>query len=119
MAMNSDLFGEHVREWLENENEQPLDVGSLLLAERRLRVLSHTTVSRAVKQPLPPPLTDYIKLKIVYHNANPANPQRCFVRLFRKYQSLCPADAPADAFYLQPVGQNDEAKEQGSGHHGL
>ena len=44
-----------------------------------------------------------IKPKVVYHHANPANTQRCFLRLFRKYQSLCPADAPADAFYLHPA----------------
>ena len=39
---------------------------------------------------------------MVYHHQNTANPQHCFIRLFKKYFSLCPADAPADAFYLQP-----------------
>ena len=43
-----------------------------------------------------------IKPKVVYHHQNTANPQHCFIRLFKKYLSLCPSDAPADAFYLQP-----------------
>ena len=41
--------------------------------------------------------------KSVQHHANLENPQRCFVRLFKKYRALCPNDAPAHAFYLQPA----------------
>ena len=40
--------------------------------------------------------------KVVYHHSNPDNPERCFVRLFRKYMSLSPPDSPAASFYLQP-----------------
>ena len=36
-------------------------------------------------------------------HANLEVPKRCFVRLFKKYQSLCPPDAPESAFYLQPA----------------
>ena len=44
-----------------------------------------------------------VKPKIVYHHANVTNPDRCFVRLFKKYVSMCP-DTPAElnAFYLMP-----------------
>ena len=41
--------------------------------------------------------------KVVYHHANLVNPERCFVRLFKKYTSLTPPDAPANAFYLKPA----------------
>ena len=41
--------------------------------------------------------------KVVFHHANLDNPWYCFVRLFKKYQDLCPQDAPPDAFYLQPA----------------
>jgi hypothetical protein len=41
--------------------------------------------------------------KVVKHHANLEVPQRCFVRLFKKYWSLCPPDAPESAFYLQPA----------------
>ena len=41
--------------------------------------------------------------KVVKHHANLEVPKRCFVRLFKKYQSLCPPDAPESAFYLQPA----------------
>ena len=44
-----------------------------------------------------------IPSKVVYHHANLENPQRCFVRLYKKYLALSPADAPADAFYLKPA----------------
>ena len=37
------------------------------------------------------------------HHANLEVPHRCFVRLFKMYQSLCPPDAPEGAFYLQPA----------------
>ena len=40
--------------------------------------------------------------KVVLHHQNLDNPQRCFVRLFKMYRQMCPADAPPDAFYLQP-----------------
>ena len=35
--------------------------------------------------------------KVVHH------PSRCFVRLFKLYLSLCPLEAPANAFYLAPL----------------
>ena len=41
--------------------------------------------------------------KTVIHHANRENLDRCFVRLFKLYQSLCPPDAPHHAFYLQPL----------------
>ena len=44
-----------------------------------------------------------IPSKVVYHHANLENPQRCFILLYKKYLALSPADAPADAFYLQPA----------------
>ena len=44
-----------------------------------------------------------VKPKVVRHHANTENPDRCFVRLFKLYTSLCPADAPKDVFYLKPL----------------
>ena len=43
------------------------------------------------------------KPKIVTHYANVSNPERCFVRLFKMYSSLCPPGRPMDAFYLLPL----------------
>ncbi len=43
------------------------------------------------------------KPKVVIHHANEDNPARCFVQLFKKYNSLCPHDRPKGAFYLQPL----------------
>ena len=43
------------------------------------------------------------KPKVVTHYANIENPSRCFVRIFKKYNSLCPPDRPHDAFYLSPM----------------
>ena len=40
--------------------------------------------------------------KVVVHHANTNNPDRCFVRLFKRYRELCPEDVPSNAFYLQP-----------------
>ena len=33
---------------------------------------------------------------------NEENPERCFVRLFNLYTSLCPQQSPKNSFYLQP-----------------
>jgi hypothetical protein len=44
-----------------------------------------------------------VKQKIVRHHANTSHPERCFVRLFKRYRELCPADAPPHAFYFQPL----------------
>ena len=44
-----------------------------------------------------------VKPKIVMHHANSENPDRCFVALFQKYNSLCPPDSPPGAFYLAPL----------------
>ena len=45
------------------------------------------------------------KPKMVTHYANLDNPSRCFVRIFKKYNSLCPPDRPHNAFYLSPLKQ--------------
>ena len=42
-----------------------------------------------------------VKQKVVEHHANVDNQDRCFVRIFEKYRSLCPSDAIS--FYLQPA----------------
>ena len=44
-----------------------------------------------------------LKPKIVQHHDNPDNPARCFVRLFKLYQSLLPKDRPNSVFYFQPL----------------
>ena len=44
-----------------------------------------------------------IQPKIVQYHNNPSNPDRCFVELFKPYQSLYPPNRPKDAFYLQPL----------------
>ena len=41
--------------------------------------------------------------KEVIHYANTQNPKRCLVRLYQKYNSLCPHDRPDNAFYLTPL----------------
>lgn len=43
------------------------------------------------------------KPKVVLHHANNDNPDRCFVRLFKKYLSVRPSECPANAFYLNPL----------------
>lgn len=43
--------------------------------------------------------------KVVQHHNNPSNPERCFVELFKLYQSLCPPDRPKDAFYFKPLAK--------------
>ena len=43
------------------------------------------------------------KPKVVTHYANTDNPDRCFVHIFKKYNSLCPLNRPHDAFYLTPL----------------
>ena len=43
------------------------------------------------------------KPKVVTQYENAENPDRCFVRLFRLYQSKCPTSRPSDSFYLQPL----------------
>ena len=44
-----------------------------------------------------------IKPKIVHHHANLENPDRCFVWLYKLYNSLCPSNHPNGAFYLKPL----------------
>jgi len=41
--------------------------------------------------------------KEVIHYANEENSERCIVRLYKLYQSLCPIDRPNGAFYLKPL----------------
>ena len=44
-----------------------------------------------------------MKPKVVMHHANEENPDRCFVRVFKLYNSLCPENRPKNAFYLKPL----------------
>lgn len=44
-----------------------------------------------------------LKPKVVQQHDNPGNPARCFVRLFKLYQSLLPKDRPNNVFYFQPL----------------
>ena len=44
-----------------------------------------------------------LKQKTVQHHDNPSNPARCFVRLFKLYQSKLPKDRPSNVFYFQPL----------------
>ena len=48
------------------------------------------------------------KPKVVVRYANTENPDRCFVRLFKKYCSVCPVNRPDDAFYLTPLTRYSE-----------
>ena len=50
-----------------------------------------------------------VKPKVVLHHENNDNPQRCFVRLFKRYISLCPPDSPSTAFYLNPLKKPSES----------
>ena len=43
------------------------------------------------------------KPKVVTLYENSQNPTRCFVRLFRLYQSKCPSSRPKDSLYLRPL----------------
>ena len=43
------------------------------------------------------------KQKIVMHHANLENPKRCFVLLYKLYNSHCPPEQPSNSFYLQPL----------------
>ncbi|XP_065902920.1 zinc finger MYM-type protein 2-like [Dysidea avara] len=53
------------------------------------------------------------KQKIVSHHANLPNPDRCFVRLYKLYNSRCPPNRPNNAFYLKPI--KDAKKEMAFG----
>ena len=61
-----------------------------------------------------------IKPKIVCHHANVSNPERCFVRLYKLYNSRCPLTRPNNAYYLKPVknpiGEDHWYTEQPLGH---
>ena len=43
------------------------------------------------------------KPKVVIQHANVEQPERCFVRLFKLYNSLCPKDRSTECLYLQPL----------------
>ena len=49
-----------------------------------------------------------LKPKVVHHYDNTDNPDRCFVRLFKRYQQLLPPDRPKNVFYFKPL-QNPTA----------
>lgn len=49
------------------------------------------------------------KPKEVYQYANLENPSRCFVRIYKLYNSKCPTDRPKNAFYLTPLGRPKES----------
>ena len=62
------------------------------------------------------------KPKVVIQHENLDNPDRCFVRLFRLYQSKCPDSRPKDAFYLRPLAKPTENcwyAPRAIGHHTL
>ena len=40
------------------------------------------------------------------HYANTSDPSRCLIRLYKLYNSKCPIDRPAGAFYLKPHCKN-------------
>ena len=45
-----------------------------------------------------------LKPKVVVHYANEQNPDRCFIRLFKLYKSLCPKEnLKENALYMQPL----------------
>ena len=44
-----------------------------------------------------------MKPKVVQHHDNPTHPDRCFVRLFKLYQSVLPKQRPDDSFYFHPL----------------
>ena len=44
-----------------------------------------------------------VKPKVVILYANDQNPDRCFIRLFKLYKSLCPTENLKNSFYLQPL----------------
>lgn len=45
------------------------------------------------------------KPKEVMHYANTTNPARCFVCLFKLYNSRCSSDRPDNTLYLKPLSQ--------------
>ena len=46
--------------------------------------------------------------KEVYHYANETNPERCYIRLYKLYNSKCPPNRPPNAFYLTPLARPKE-----------
>ena len=48
------------------------------------------------------------KPKVVYQHANEENPRRCFIHLYKLYNSKCPQNRPPDAFYLTPLSTPKE-----------
>ena len=44
-----------------------------------------------------------IQPKVAIQHANVDNPDRCPVRIYKKYLSLCPGSNPSNAFYLKPL----------------
>ena len=43
------------------------------------------------------------------HYANIDNPSRCFIRLYKLYQSKCPPNHTKNAFYLRPLQKPNAA----------
>ena len=50
-----------------------------------------------------------INRKVVKHYANTTTPQKCFVRILKKYRELCPPHPKNNAFYLRPLKEPSES----------
>ena len=48
--------------------------------------------------------------KTVTHYENLDNSHRCFVHIFKMYNSKCPPDRPKDAFYLKPLKNQTDTR---------
>ena len=80
-----------------------LCVNQLQLHEPRDKpsfIVYHETMSKTNSSGL---AHSKLKPKHGEYFANSADLKKCFVRLYKKYQSLCPANSPADTFYLTPL----------------
>jgi hypothetical protein len=96
------LFGLHfaLRSGIEHRNLRP-DMVVLYEPENATPYLQYTECGSKNN---PGGLNERkVKNKSVKLFANRNDENRCAVRLFKKYMSLRPTNAPADVFYLQPI----------------